>query len=459
MLVSMLRGRRWAFVLVAVLTIGFSVGEALAGVSPRAARTKTESFALSGGPCETGGQICPTTPTTLTTLASYSNLKVVFTLDAIHCSDVAVVLFVDGHQTVTTPFAPPGVSTESATVPWPKGGGDHTLGYEGEGKVGGCNSGALVTWSGGLAVTYTPKENKVVLSGSVFRRVCIGHREPDHCQVKVVGDRARSLTAVGDGHTYHASTNSAGGYSFKVKPGHYTIRVDPTTFGVDKGSTDPKSRSVDAQEDVANLDFSSCKMPEGYRGECGLARIVGRVVDVDGAPYASAIVFVGDVRERPHSESDYDDVLTDRSGNYDLFTTPDTTEVSARDAVDGDVRNSINVDLTRAVTYAPDIKLVPELSVTSTAAQLFAQAGGLPLQQAVTTDDLVATARNSSIFCRSSATVPLMMRSDEPEYRRFGEATVDADSTGFASFCPGAWTAFVRNSSGRPLVTTTFTVP
>ena len=97
---------------------------------------------------------------------SSSPLTVVFTLNAVHCSNVAVKLFVDGAASVTTPFSDPGKNTEKAVVPWPNDGKAHVLGYEGFGEVGGCNQGNLITWSGSLSVTYVPLKS-AALSVSV----------------------------------------------------------------------------------------------------------------------------------------------------------------------------------------------------------------------------------------------------------------------------------------------------
>jgi hypothetical protein len=86
---------------------------------------------------------------------SLSALTVVYTAAATHCSNVAVLLFVDGKKAATTGFVPASGST-SATVAWPTNGEPHTLGVEGEGEKGGCNGGALGDWAGTLTITYTP---------------------------------------------------------------------------------------------------------------------------------------------------------------------------------------------------------------------------------------------------------------------------------------------------------------
>jgi hypothetical protein len=86
---------------------------------------------------------------------SLSALTVVYTAAPTHCSNVAVLLFVDGKKVAMTGFVPANGST-SATVAWPTNGEPHSLGIEGEGEKGGCNGGALGDWAGTLSITYTP---------------------------------------------------------------------------------------------------------------------------------------------------------------------------------------------------------------------------------------------------------------------------------------------------------------
>ncbi len=86
---------------------------------------------------------------------SLSALTVVYTAASTHCSNVAVLLFVDGKKAAETGFVPANGST-SATVAWPTNGEPHTLGVEGVGEKGGCNGGVLGDWAGTLTITYTP---------------------------------------------------------------------------------------------------------------------------------------------------------------------------------------------------------------------------------------------------------------------------------------------------------------
>ncbi len=155
-----------------------------------------------GGSCP-GGETCPTDASPLGTVASHSPLKVIYTAPSSHCSDVAVKIFEDGHQVGITGFASPSQSSASVSVPWPTNGTPHELGFEGLGKVGGCNAGSLVLWSGTLTVTYKSRKpsDKVTLSGIVLRHRCeelgskkcvlAGEPFPGRA-VQVVGSRKRT---------------------------------------------------------------------------------------------------------------------------------------------------------------------------------------------------------------------------------------------------------------------------
>jgi hypothetical protein len=144
-----LRGAPVALIVVAALALSGSV-HALANPSG----TVTSTFSVAGGPCLNNGQICPTAPTPLTSLASSTNVTVELDHNA-DCSAIALKLFVDGKFAVQTPFAQPGAST-TTTVAWPKDFKSHALSYEGVGQVGGCNSGHLFIWTGSVSVTYRP---------------------------------------------------------------------------------------------------------------------------------------------------------------------------------------------------------------------------------------------------------------------------------------------------------------
>jgi hypothetical protein len=444
------KGLRLALALTVLLAASVSLG-ATSAFAAGPSQTKTAAFAVAGGPCYTGGQICPTTPIALTSLASYSNVTAVFTLEAIHCSDVAVVLFVDGHEVGTTPFAPPGVSTETVTVRWPKDGETHSLSYEGKGEEGGCNGGNLVTWSGSLAVTYTPKKpKKVVLSGTVFERKCAPDKEP--CESVLVPATGRAVAVSGAGGDSETEASKTGSYKFKVKRGHYTIRVPGS-----KGSVKPKSRSVDAQADIGHLNFLLCKEPEGYHGskqDCGLVDIEGTVVDIDNQPYANATV------SAPGGSS----AETDAAGHFVVRTAPGKIEVNAEDKRSiARPSNSVEVDATHAVNTAK-IKLLPKIVMSQAAsASVVAQVGGLPLKPSPATDEFFKAPVKGTVTLGGSGHFGKESVSSDgknPRGDRSLTYVLTPNSNGIsASFCAGDYSGTVRSPDHRTLATRTFTIP
>ena len=79
-------------------------------------------------------------------------LQVSYTASPGHCSDVRVHFLVDGAELAVTPFLAPGVTSATFTLS-PVSAGTHTLGLQGEGQVGGCNTGSVANWGGSAQVT------------------------------------------------------------------------------------------------------------------------------------------------------------------------------------------------------------------------------------------------------------------------------------------------------------------
>ena len=79
-------------------------------------------------------------------------LSVEYTASAGHCSDVRMHFLVDGVERALSGFLTPGQSTGFVNV-GPVTPGAHVVGLQAEGRVGGCNTGALVGWGGTAQVT------------------------------------------------------------------------------------------------------------------------------------------------------------------------------------------------------------------------------------------------------------------------------------------------------------------
>lgn len=131
------------------------------------------------------------------------------------------------------------------------------------------------------ANTATPTcKLKVKISGTVIRRVCA---KDTHCKrLQVVPVRGQQVELIRKKKTYEAQTNAKGEYVFRVKKGRYTVHLLGTTKKVE-----PDSRSGSASDDVGDLDFTLCKMPDGYGGPtpgCDLVQLEGEITDYYNEP-------------------------------------------------------------------------------------------------------------------------------------------------------------------------------
>ena len=136
-----------------VLTFVAALGGAFAVAVTPASALMTQTFPV-GASCSAQGQLCaPVTP--IVSLSSVSPLMVTYTSGPASCADLSLLLFIDGQLVGSTAYTPPD-ATSSITVPWPADGQAHVLGYEGEGRTGGCNHGVVYSWGGTLTVTHEP---------------------------------------------------------------------------------------------------------------------------------------------------------------------------------------------------------------------------------------------------------------------------------------------------------------
>jgi hypothetical protein len=124
----------------------FAIGAAASGIVY--AQTTT-SYPVSAT-CSGGGQLCnnvATVPITTTGL-----LQAQFVGGGALCSNIRIHFIVDGTEVAVTGFVGAGGSTGVFNL-GPVSSGSHVLGLQAEGQVGGCNSGALGSWSGTAQVT------------------------------------------------------------------------------------------------------------------------------------------------------------------------------------------------------------------------------------------------------------------------------------------------------------------
>jgi hypothetical protein len=81
-------------------------------------------------------------------------LLVEYTAAATHCSDVRMHFLVDGVERALSGFLTPGQSSGFFDV-GPVSAGAHTVTLQAEGRVGGCNTGALQGWGGTSMITVS----------------------------------------------------------------------------------------------------------------------------------------------------------------------------------------------------------------------------------------------------------------------------------------------------------------
>jgi hypothetical protein len=89
-------------------------------------------------------------PVNVPTTLSSCHLVINYTTSTTHCSEVRINLFVDGTPVYTSAWLGVGISTGNIDTGISVGSGTHTLSYEGEGYVNGCNNGRLTSWGGSL---------------------------------------------------------------------------------------------------------------------------------------------------------------------------------------------------------------------------------------------------------------------------------------------------------------------
>lgn len=91
---------------------------------------------------------------TINNVTTTGTLQVRYNASAGHCSDVRTHIFVDGVERGVTAFLSPGQSSAFVDV-GPVAPGAHVVAVQGEGRVSGCNTGALVGWGGTVDVATT----------------------------------------------------------------------------------------------------------------------------------------------------------------------------------------------------------------------------------------------------------------------------------------------------------------
>ena len=82
-------------------------------------------------------------------------LQVSYAAPASHCGDVLIHFLVDGVERGATTFLGPGQASGTFDL-GPVSAGSHTLGIQGEGRVGGCNTGIELGFGGTVQIALSP---------------------------------------------------------------------------------------------------------------------------------------------------------------------------------------------------------------------------------------------------------------------------------------------------------------
>jgi len=101
--------------------------------------------------CTSTGQVCE--PGYEATFTGAGEVAISYTAGDRHCADVAVRVRVDDLPQQETGFASAGQTTASLRFALPNG-GPHRLSVTGIGREGGCNTGALLGWTGSLTLEW-----------------------------------------------------------------------------------------------------------------------------------------------------------------------------------------------------------------------------------------------------------------------------------------------------------------
>jgi hypothetical protein len=112
-----------------------------------------QSFDIEIG-CTSSGQLCEPVYQAQVDASSAATLDVRFTAGPLWCSHARMHITLDGALSYTSPLLTHDESTGWVTL-GPVSSGQHTIGLQLEGVVGGCNSGTLHRWEGTLEAKLT----------------------------------------------------------------------------------------------------------------------------------------------------------------------------------------------------------------------------------------------------------------------------------------------------------------
>jgi hypothetical protein len=284
----------------------------------------------------------------------------------------------------------------------------------------------------------------------------------------------QAVRVSGTGGGDATATDRDGFYDFIVKRGKHTI----TLPGGSK-KLNPKSRTVDAQSDTDHLNFTDCDRTDPKR--CDLVEIDGTLVDVDGQPFANALITVNDhAQSVPQSIGDISDtavtdslgrftVLAPRGDVYVRASASNTIDKAPRFAstakgihISGDEDHvTMKLQMTpRLFGYSKSsatkgLKGDPEYGV------LFFVASALSLAGSTSADRIYIQHEGANApGCVNVQVVPIAALIG---HNSFSSATPSQDllpvpSPAPTEYCPGTYEAILEQSNGKHITRSQFTL-
>jgi len=137
------------------------MGASMWSVGAHAQSTTNYPIAIT---CTSSGQLC--TPIFSVTVSTAGVLQAAYTASPGHCSNLRVHFLVDGIDIAQTPFLSPGQSSAIFNL-GPVTPGSHTVGFQAEGTVSGCNTGTLAAWGGTGQVTVSQASAAIPAPGII----------------------------------------------------------------------------------------------------------------------------------------------------------------------------------------------------------------------------------------------------------------------------------------------------
>ena len=122
------------------------------GLFAGASAAQTTTVPVSVNCTSVGTELC--TPLFDIPVTTTGVLNVSYTAAPTHCGPIFVHFFVDGVERAATTTLGPGETSALFSL-GPVSAGNHILGVQGEGVVGGCNIGFMTGWGGSVQITVS----------------------------------------------------------------------------------------------------------------------------------------------------------------------------------------------------------------------------------------------------------------------------------------------------------------